>query len=185
MAVPTLDELKNILKTKQVSISSMFYRLLDTATHNLKKLKESYVLKNPIMLYESKILKLDGLTDNLKKSIDQYLIDKKTAIDHLQSCYILQNPRFLYEKKIKDLENINIMLEHCKTNILNKKNQELQMAIQTLKLVNPLNILDKGYSLVKKENHIIKDSSDLKLKDNITIRFSKGEADVIVKEIRK
>jgi len=59
------------------------------------------------------------------------------------------------------------------------------MMIQTLKLVNPLNILENGYSLVKKNDHIIKDSSDVKIKDELSIRLSKGELKVEVKEIIK
>ncbi len=185
MAVPTISDVKNIFKTKQVAISGMFYRILDMAHHRVKKLEESYVLKNPMMLYETKIIKLDTLMDGLKKAIDQYLFDKKTMIQHLRSCYILQNPIVLYEKKMKDLDGFKVSLAHNKELIFNKKIQDLKMIIQTLKLVNPLNILDKGYSLVYKDFSIVKDSAKLNVKDHVTIRFSSGEADVEVKEIRK
>ena len=67
--------------------------------------------------------------------------------------------------------------------VLERKQNDYTLIVQTLKLVNPLNILDKGYSLVKKDGHIIKDSSKIKKEDILQIRFSKGEANVEVKEI--
>ena len=57
------------------------------------------------------------------------------------------------------------------------------MEIQTLKLVNPLNILDKGYSLVKKDDKIIKSTTDILVNDNLDIILSKGNLKVEVKEI--
>ena len=66
--------------------------------------------------------------------------------------------------------------------ILEKKEHEQKLLVNTLKLVNPLNILDKGYSLVAKENKIIKDSSDLELEDKINIKLKKGEIIAVVKE---
>ena len=67
--------------------------------------------------------------------------------------------------------------------ILNKKNDDFAFIVQTLKLVNPLNILDKGYSLIKKDGHILKESSKIKEKDILNVRLSKGELSVEVKEI--
>jgi len=183
MAVPTLFEVKNMFHTKQVEISSKFHRMLDTATLTLKKLKESYVLKNPMMLYDTKIQKLDSMTDDLKKSMNLYLAQKVTIMDHLKNSFILQNPYTLYEKKIQDFENLRNLLEKSKDSILERKSQDLYLIIQTLKLVNPLNILDKGYSLVKLGDKIIKDSKDVTTNDFLNIRLFKGELNVEVKEI--
>lgn len=185
MAVPTIEEVKNILKTKQIEASSLLNRTLDQAKHELKKLKESYILKNPMMLYETKIQKLDNLEEQLQKSINQYLLEKKTVVEHLKKCYILENPQMLYEKKQEIFKNLCIFLETNKNRILETKTKDLQMKIQTLKLVNPLNILENGYSLVTKDTHIIKDSKDVKLKDYLNIRLAKGEIKVEVKEIIK
>lgn len=185
MAVPTVVEVKNIFHTKQIELSSKFHRMLDNASSTLKKLKDSYVLKNPMMLYDTKIQKLDTLTDDIKKSMSLYLTQKQTILDHLKTSFILQNPETLYEKKVRDFETLKTLLEKDKDAILERKNQDLQMMIQTLKLVNPLNILDKGYSLVKLGDKIIKDSKEIKKSDLLNIRLAKGALNVEVKEIIK
>jgi len=63
-----------------------------------------------------------------------------------------------------------------------QEQNNLDRLINTLKLVNPLNILSNGYSLVKKNDTIIKNSKDIKVNDEINIKLYKGEINAIVKE---
>ena len=44
--------------------------------------------------------------------------------------------------------------------------------------------MEKGYSLVKVEDKIIKDTKDLKVNDKIDIKLYKGEVVAEVKEIK-
>ena len=91
----------------------------------------------------------------------QKLLEKKAfLLNKYKEHYILLNP---------------------KTFIDNKKNS-LQYIIQTLKLLNPLNILDSGYSLVKKDGKIIKDAQKVEVNDELEVTLSKGCLNVIVKE---
>ena len=50
-------------------------------------------------------------------------------------------------------------------------------------LLNPQNILDKGYSIVYKEDKIVKDSSKLKENDEIKIVVNKGKITASVKGV--
>ncbi len=183
MAVPTIQEVKTILKTKELEISKLLERKLSESANTLKKLSSSYVLKNPLVLYETKIQKLDSIHENLRKSIDLFLENKKKSLEHLKSSYILQNPSSLYEKKIENFETLKILLHKNFESILVKKEHDLQFTIQTLKLVNPLSILEKGYSFVKKDGQFVTDSSKINVKDELEITFFKGNAKVEVKEI--
>ena len=55
--------------------------------------------------------------------------------------------------------------------------------MNTLKLVNPLGILDKGYSLVELNNKIIKSSKDVQINDILDIRLHEGNIKAEVKKI--
>ena len=59
-------------------------------------------------------------------------------------------------------------------NIIINKEHNYKLMLNTLKLVNPLGILDKGYSLVTKDAKTIKESNKLKPNDIIDIKFRKG-----------
>ena len=70
-------------------------------------------------------------------------------------------------------------------NLLSKERNDLALNINKLKLLNPLNILDKGYSVIKKEDKIIKNAADLNINDMINIKFSKGKINARVENIEK
>ena len=183
MAVPTIEEVKNLFLTKQIEISNAFLTKLNNEKHHLNRLASSFILKNPIVLYDVKIQKLDGLVDQVKKAMDSYLNDRLEKILSIKDHYILQNPQIIYQSKIEEINNKTQLVKKNMKTVLERKQNDYTLIVQTLKLVNPLNILDKGYSLVKKDGHIIKDSSKIKKEDILQIRFSKGEANVEVKEI--
>ena len=122
--------------------------------------KDNYILKNPTVLYDIKLQKLDGIIENLHNSYQKLIEKKEFLLKKYQEHYIILNPNI----------------------IIDNKQNSLKYIIQTLKLLNPLNILDNGYSLVKKDGKIIKDASDVKVKDELEILLSKGSLNVIVKE---
>ena len=95
----------------------------------------------------------------------------------------IKSPKNLLEIKNKELkENINL----AKINILklmDLKKHKYDFYVQTLKLVNPLNILSNGYSLTIKDNRIIKSINDININEEVTIKLSDGEFISKVKEI--
>ena len=183
MAVPTVSEVKNIFALKKNTLSSIIKERITIANQELKKLRASYILKNPMTLYEVKMQKLDNLTDALNKDMTNYIAKKRLELQNYQKNYVLQNPLNSYTKYFKDLENNQKVLKNKIEQILEKKTSDLQYIIQTLRLVNPLNILEKGYSLVKKDGHIIKSTQDIKNNDILDIKLYQGELKVEVKEI--
>ena len=98
---------------------------------------------------------------------------------------VLQNPAVLYKEQTNALEIVKTNLGKTIQTILKDYNQKMQKIVQTVKLVNPLNILDKGYSVVYKENTIIKSIRDVQIKDTLSVRLSEGKMKVEVKEIKE
>lgn len=183
MAVPTIAEVESLFAAKKMEVSNLFLNRLAEKKHQLKKLADSFILKNPMVLYDVKIQKLDNLIERLQSSVTTYFEEKKQKFIQLKAHYILQNPVIIYESQLNKVKTEQALLQKNIKTILLKKQNDLAFIVQTLKLVNPLNILDKGYSLVKKDGHILKNSSNIKVEDQLQIRLSKGELNVEVKEI--
>lgn len=129
------------------------------------------------------LYKIDQLTLRSNEYINNMIKIKKNKLDSLKDSYILKNPLAIYEVKEEKLKNSIETLNKTIMNIIERKKHDLILASNTLKLVNPLNILDKGYSLVTKEEKSIKSSKDLKVGDEINIRFSEGNVKSIIKEV--
>lgn len=183
MAVPTLSEVKNDLLQRELRIRQMIQNQLEMSFQQLGQLKESYILKNPLMLYDAKMHRFDYAVENLQKWMNTYLIKKQNDFQKVSSAYILRNPLQVYLKKAEFLSQIKDKMQYHIFHLKTKKEHELELMINTLKLVNPLNILEKGFTLVEKENHVIKNKNFIHVGDDITIRFKDGTILANVKEV--
>ena len=61
----------------------------------------------------------------------------------------------------------------------------MELYINKLNLLNPLNVLSKGYSLSKVDDKLIKSTKDVKENDKVSIKVIDGEINTVVKEVIK
>ena len=104
-------------------------------------------------------------------------------LDHFRGSAILRNPFSLYKMKQEQLLFDEKTLYNSIKNIILKNDHDYKLLVNTLKLVNPLGILEKGYSLVSKDEKIVKKSSDLEINDLVQIRLHEGSIEALVNKI--
>ncbi len=167
MAVPMKYDIEDLLKEKKSRLNALIKNNLKTKIERVKSLRTSFVLKNPMSLYELKEQKLDTLIELLNKGMQKKISDNEMKLNTIKNNMVLKRPLASFEIKKNNLENYQVKINEYIKRHLEKKEHETTLLVNTLKLVNPLNILDKGYSLVAKENKIIKDSNDLEIEDKI------------------
>lgn len=162
MAVPTVLDVNNLLNNLKIRLNKNIKNMVNTKFIKWRSLKNNFILKNPMAMYEVKEQKLDTLLDFLTKDIKNILQTNEAKLKELKMSYVFKNPMSLFDKKRNDYT----------------------LLINTLKLVNPLGILEKGYSLVDINGHIIKNSSEVSIDDTINIRLHEGKikAKVIEKD---
>lgn len=182
MAVPTKYDIENLLREKKSRLNTLIKNNVKTKIERVKSLKMSFVLKNPMSLYELKEQKLDTLIELLNKEMQKKISDNEVKLNAIKNNMVLKRPLASFEITKNNLENYQVKVSEYIKRILEKKEHETTLLVNTLKLVNPLNILDKGYSLVAKDNKIIKDSDEIAIDDTINIKLKKGELTAVVKE---
>ena len=183
MAVPTIKDTNELISQLKLRLDKNIKNMINSKFIELKGLKNSFILKNPMSLYELKEQKLDKLIDNLNHDIINILNTSKHNLDVQTANIKAFNPESLINNKKSILNEYNINLNNLIDKMLINANHKMEFMVNSLNLVNPLNILSKGYSLVKLDDNIIKDASVLKVKDKITIKLHKGEIKAEVKEI--
>lgn len=184
MAVPTMSEITNNINSFKIRLNEFMTNYLHRSKLRLDNIKNAYILKNPLSLYEVKEQKLDNIIESLNNFVLKKLDTYHMQLNHVKSSFVLENPMRLFKNQQEKLLFSEKSLYNSIKNIILKKEHDYKLTINTLKLVNPLNILDKGYSLVKKDDKVIKDCQDLKVNDIIKIRFSKGNIEALVKKIK-
>ena len=161
MAVPTVIDIKTLIDNYKIRLNKNIKNMVNTKFIKLRSLKQSFILKNPLSMYEVKEQKLDTLIETINKDIKNIINDKENKLNKIKLSVVLQNPH----------------------NLIKDKKIKFDLLVNTLKLVNPLGILDKGYSLVEVNNKIIKSSNDVKVSDMLSIRLHEGSIKAEVKEI--
>lgn len=126
---------------------------------------------------------LNHLKIRLNESILKNLNLKKLYFDNLRNSYIIKNPNFIYENKRQKLDLIETTLNSNILLKLENNKKEINNLLIQLDLLNPLNILKRGYSLTYKNNKIVKSIKNIKEKDNLTIKLSDGNINVVVRSV--
>ena len=155
MAVPNVSDLINLVNNLKIRLNEAMNKKVNYQKLYLDSIKNSYALKNPMILYENKKQKLDILIDNLNKVLIKKYDSAKHRLEILKSNYILNNPELLLKDRVTKLNSL----------------------IEKLELVNPLGVLKRGYSLTYFNNKVIKDINNVKINDMISVRMENGTID--------
>lgn len=183
MAVPNIVDLRTLIEQYKIRLNENIKNIISFNQKRIDNIKNAYVIRNPMALYEVKEQKLDTFIERINSYIKQILNDYYLRLSHVKESYILKNPLASYEvhkERINSIRNnLNIIIQ----NKLNVFNHQYEIIINKLNLLNPLNVLSKGYSLVADSNgKIIKEAKDLKKDDLISIKMYEGSVKAIVKE---
>lgn len=159
----TKDDLLLSLSKDKKRIYNAIKNLLSKERIRLDRYKNSYVIKNPMRMYETKMQRLD------------FLIDKLHSL----------NPSVLCEKEFVRLNNLSEKINRIMQNKLDTTRLQYKSLIEKLELVNPLSTLKRGYSITYKDGKALTDIKNIKAKDSLTIRLYNGEASVVVTNIKE
>ncbi|OQX81154.1 MAG: exodeoxyribonuclease VII large subunit [Candidatus Omnitrophica bacterium 4484_70.1] len=125
----------------------------------------------------SLIMKIDSLTrSSLRKDIEN--LSEKKAIILNRMFYILK----LLEGKTR--ENLEFLIWHTERFFQNKKSN-LKYLEDKINILDPKNILRRGYSITFKDSKVIKSANELKEEEEITTILFEGKVSSIVKKIKE
>ena len=184
MAVPTVKDINELIGQFKIRLNKNIKTLVNNKFIELYNLRNSFILKNPMSLYELKEQRLDKLMDDLRKNMDNYLNIRRHNLEISVNRVKLVSPASLININENILKGLKDNLNNLMDKFLIKEHNHLDYLINTLKLVNPLNILSNGYSLVRKDDKVIKSSKSLHVNDIINIKFHEGEVTSVIQEVR-
>lgn len=157
MAVPNMSDVKTYLNQLNLRLATNISNNIKVKKEILKKLENSFVLKNPISIYEIKDQKFDNLYERL-------LISYKNLVNNNSNKMIIIN------------NNLVNSMSHLLTNNTNRYNN----LIQKLEALNPILTLKRGYAIVKYDNKAIESIKKIKKDDIINIELQDGNIEAKV-----
>lgn len=162
MAVPNLVDLLNTIGQYKIRLNNNITNNISYLKDMLKKLSTSYVLSNPLATFEIREQKLDEIIIRLNTNLLHKLDVYKNRFESIKTKRVLLHPE----------------------DMLIKYNNSMELVINKLELLNPLNVLKKGYSVTKINDKPLKTIKDVKAKDKLNIKIIDGEIDAIVEGVK-
>ena len=163
LAVPNMSDLKKHIDQLGIRLNESILKKVNYLKLYLESVKNSFVIKNPQIMFENKKQSLflmgDKLNDIMLGKVDKY----KNEMAKLKKSYVLENPYLLYKDKINEVKNI----------------------IDKLNLLNPLNILARGYSITYLNEKALKSIKEVKKDDLLDIKLNDGVLKTSVLEVRE
>ena len=162
MAVANMSDFYNYINQVNLRLNKAMNNYVILNREKLERLRNHYILKNPISIYEVKEQKFDTTFEKLQ----------------LIMTSILKNERNRYEN-LKDKVNILIdkNLEKNKNNYINVLNK--------LEVLNPLLTIKRGYSVTKKDDKVISSVKNIKKDDDLLIELTDGIVSTKVVSIKE
>ena len=168
-------------------IINFYIDLQRTITNSIlnKIQKIEYLKKNirsPLMILREQNQKIDSYEMQLKQNIKMLLAENKQALSLLRSRFKERSPnKYIQQLNIK-IDNIkNLIKKEIKSSI-NRNTFLIQEYEKNLEILNPLSILERGYSIIQnKSGESIKSNQDVNVGETLTARLNKGFIDVEVK----
>lgn len=163
MAVPSISDLITLIDNYKIRLNEAINGRINYQKLYLDSIKNSFVLKNPMIMYENKKQRLDSLIDQLNQIMINLVNNAKYRLDLIKNNHVLTDKTYLYKDKRNELNNL----------------------INKLELLNPLGVLKRGYSLTYIDDKMIKSIKNVNKKDMLKIKLHDGEIKATVSEIKE
>ncbi len=152
LCTPNVEDINIYIDAQINKASNIIESLIDNYKNKVKQLRSSYILKNPLNVYEVKKNDIKYIIKRLNMLILNKIKESKTELISIKNSYVIKEPNKIYEKNKYKLSNI----------------------IEKLILLDPMNSLKRGYSIVKKDGKCIDKINQVSKDDMIDINILDG-----------
>ena len=183
MCVPNKLDVIELFNQYNLRLIKGINTCISLSREKLNNLKNSYVLKNPMSLYEKLEQNFDHLYERLIIAIKGNIQYNNERLKGIKTSFVFTNPNMLF---IDKAYNYNDLVKRLTSSIKqmfdNNKNIYLNL-LSKLEVLNPITTLKRGYSVTKCNNKIVMKTKDVKIGDRIVTDITNGKIESEVKNI--
>ena len=162
MAVPNQTDFYNYMRQINLRLNKAMKNYLEVSQEKLDNLRNSYILKNPISMYQIKEQKFDTLYEKL--------------------CLVMKN-RIQNEENglTSKVEKLPLFITH----LLERNQNKYVSLLNKLEILNPLLTIKRGYSITKMNDKVITSTLQVNKNDELEVELQDGLLLTRVEEIMK
>jgi len=169
----TVDFQQNKLKRIAESVNYSASKFVNEKQVSLTK-KGNELQQNVNQFSFKKKYEINNLKHNLESAVSLWFVETKNRIELKRR--VLK--RVVGESLLK--ENVNLihfkdLITSESKRIIIKEQEKIHMNENTVRLLNPKNVLKRGYSLTLKDGKVVKSTTQLQLNEEIETQFADGK----------
>ncbi len=181
LATPNKEDLLEKIDDFTYQAQKQFQIYLDILNTKLLHIDQNLERLSPSRKLDDLKKDLDRLNRELDKQFIYIIEDKKIKVSRLKDR--IKNPLDKIIQLKEKQTQLDRMLNQYMTSILFNKQKSFESLTKALNALSPLRLMDKGYAMIKKDQHILTTIKDINLNDEIDIELKDGY--VQTKVIRK
>ncbi len=126
------------------------------------------------------LAELSRLEKDLNDAMDDLLHNKAQGLDMLTRQLDRESPENRVASESKSLEQMTARLDNAEKAYTTRWNDMLSAMTKRLELLDPANVMRRGYAFVQKGEDVITSANELNAGDRIAVRFYDGEKTALV-----
>ena len=175
-------KIRDRLGDLNVSLFKSIEQVIRTKKQFVGALKSS--IKNPLMILREQSQKLDNFELRLNQKIYLNYAIKNQSIKLLSSRLLQKSPKSFLKELNNKILNIDSNLNKSIKLKISFNRSQLSEYNKNLSILNPLSILDRGYSIIQNKAGVaVKSSKEVGLGEILSARLSEGFIQVEVNKI--
>jgi exodeoxyribonuclease VII large subunit len=140
-------------------------------------------LVDPQKKLQDLILRNDDLVERLRMATERALSERRYKLQILEKR--MGSPQQLIQRKVKELEYLTQRMHKGVTVSIERKKALWVKWCSVLESMSPFKVIERGYSIVKKDHELVKNSDQVKVGDSVNIQLAHGQLEARIEKVIK
>lgn len=180
-----LDNTLMLISDFQQRLYNTMRAQIDFEKKQLAKLTGSYIFQQPTRLYENYAQKVDQLTQQLRQQQERRLTNAANDVAQVYNRLLTYNPQRLVDQERLTVQQLAARLQTAVQAKTQQTAQQLQALTKQLHSLDPLKIMERGYTYVTRNGKVVNQAAQLNTGEPLILHFADGEVTVTITDIKE
>ncbi|MBC6314597.1 exodeoxyribonuclease VII large subunit [Listeria grandensis] len=175
LAVPDYRDLLERVAERRFRLLQTIRQRIDISKQEVARYQERLVMHGPKRQMEQYQERIDYFMERLERGLKQHLLLKQHAFERVafRLAHTGLDREIAQQKQL--LASSSKDLNRQMSRLLTTKRRDFLQKVEALEHLSPLALLNRGYSVVYKEDTILTSSEKVAVGDEITVRMANGQ----------
>lgn len=126
-----------------------------------------------------------ALQNRIKEKAAAKIAGAESKLISVNALISYLNPKNRLENNIKNVNNLFSVIKKDFSSLVAEKELQFKKAAELIDAFNPMNTLNRGYSVVLKDGLTVSSVNDVEKGNKITVKMADGEFDAVIESVKK